>query len=46
MNFRVSDAEKKKWEAEADRRDITLSQLIRHVMNDICKKSNKPKKRT
>lgn len=46
MNFRVNEAEKKAWEAEADRRDITLSQLIRHVMNDLCKRRRKSKKRT
>ena len=34
VNFRVSRAEKSAWEAEAKRRDVPLSQLIRHIVKE------------
>lgn len=34
VTLRLSEAEKASWDAEAKERDVPLSQLIRHIVNE------------
>lgn len=44
MNFRISQTEKDVWQAEAERQDVPLSRMIRHIVNEYCQRRKKKKK--
>lgn len=46
VNFRATTKEKAVWDAEADRQGVSLSRLVRHVLNDYVKSRNSRKKKT
>ena len=41
---RLSKAQKARWQREADRQNIKLSELIRYVTETYCDKRKTPKK--
>lgn len=44
MNFRISQTEKDVWQTEAERQDVPLSRMIRHIVNKYCLRRKKKKK--
>ena len=46
VNFRATLQEKAAWDAEADRQGVSLSRLVRHVLNDYVKRRKSRKKKT
>lgn len=45
VTLRISTAEKAEWQAQADEHGVSVSRLVRHVVNEFCNRQKKRKSR-